>query len=49
MVYGIQKGGRGGEGSYVAQKSCNSNAVVWAMQMGGGVQGRIVSCTKASK
>jgi len=28
--------GRVGERSSIAQKSCNSIAVVWVMQMGGG-------------
>ena len=33
MVYAIHKGGRGG--SYFAQQSCDSIAMVWALQVGG--------------
>jgi len=36
---------RVGGGSYIAQKSRHSIAVVWVMQMGGGNKGRIGSCT----
>jgi len=34
MVYSIQKGGSRG-GAYLAQLSCNSIAMVWAIQWGG--------------
>jgi len=38
-VYGIQKGAWGG--SRIARSSCNSIAMVWAMQMGRGKKRRI--------
>jgi len=47
MVYNMQKGGRGG--SYLAQKSCNTIATVWALQVGGGNEMIIVSFTNALK
>jgi len=40
---------RVGERSYIAQKSRNSIAVVWLMQMGGGNKGVIDSCTHKKK
>jgi len=46
MVYGITKEDRG---SYIGQKSRNSIAVVWAMQIGGGNKGVIDSCTHTNK
>ena len=42
------KEGSGG-GSYIAQMSRNAIAVVWAMQMGGGSEGMIDSCTHKNK
>jgi len=36
---------RVGGSSYIAQTSCNSIAVVWVMQMGGGNTGMMDSCT----
>jgi len=42
------KGGSGG-GSYLAQQSCNSTAIVWALQVGGGNKTMTDSCTKALK
>jgi len=36
-------------GGHIAQKSRNSIAVVWVMQMGGGHQGMIDSCTHTNK
>jgi len=35
--------------SYIAQQSCNSIAIVYAMQVGGGNKRRIDSCRNASK
>jgi len=40
---------RVGERSSIAQKSRNSTAVVWVMQMGGGKKGMIDSCTHKNK
>jgi len=40
---------RVGERSYIAQKSRDSTAVVWVMQMGGGNKGTIDSCTYRNK
>jgi len=50
IVYGVwrSKGGLGG-GSYVAQSSCNSIAMVWAKQIGRGKTRMIRSCMKALK
>jgi len=45
MAYKRRVGGR----SYIAQQSCNRIAIVWAMQVGGGGEGMIDSCTEASK
>jgi len=36
-------------GSYTAQKSCNSIATVWAMQVGGRNERRFESCANDSK
>ena len=47
MVYGITREGRGG--SYIAQKLRNSIAVAWTMQIGGGNEGVIDSCTPKNK
>jgi len=44
MAY-MNVGGR----SYIAQKSPNSIAVVWVMQMGEGHTGMIDSCTQTNK
>jgi len=41
MVYDFNRGGRGG--SYIAQKSRNSIAVICVMQIGGGGKGMIDS------
>jgi len=50
ILYGVWpiKGGSG-EGSYMAQKSRNSIAVVWVMRIGGGNKGMIDSCTHKNK
>jgi len=51
ILYGVwvNPRGRGGGGSYSAQKPCNSIAIAWAMQVVGGNTRRMDSCTKASK
>jgi len=46
---GTTGGGGGGGGSYIAQKTRNSIAVVWVLQMGGGNEGMIDSCTHKNK
>ena len=47
IVHGIQIGSRGS--SYIARWTCNSIAIVRAMQVGGGNERMNDSCTKASK
>jgi len=47
MVYSIRTGGSEGE-SYTVQSSCNSTAPGWAMQVGGGGERMVDSCTTAS-
>jgi len=50
ILYGVWHiKGRPGGWSYIAQKSRNSIAVVWVMQMGGGNKGMIESCTHNNK
>ena len=44
---GYASGGRGG--LYIAQQRCNSIALLWAVQVGGGNTRKIDSCIKASK
>jgi len=39
-------GGVGGGGAYIAQYPCNSIAIVWAKQAGGGNERMIDSCIK---
>jgi len=45
IVWRMAYTGRVGGGSYIAQQSRNSIAVVWARLMGGGNEGMIDSCT----
>jgi len=52
ILYGVwcmayARGGSGG--SYIAQWSCNSIALLWGMQVGEGNTRMIDSCIKASK
>jgi len=51
ILYGVwhNQGGSGGGMSYIAQKSHNSIAIVWVMQMGGGNKGMIDSCIHKNK
>ena len=53
MVYGyvcgIQKVGRQGQGSNIAQQSCNHIATVWGMQAARKNARTIDSCTHDSK
>jgi len=53
LYYGVwhSKGGLevGGGGSCIAQSPCNSIAIVWTMQVGGGQKRMNRSCIKALK
>ena len=49
MVYSMHTHGRSEGESYTVQQACNSIAPGWAMQVGGGDDMMVDSCTIASK